>query len=116
MPFKPNNQTKQHAMFAIVLCVMNASQKVGEEEIFVEKVNKTTKRLPDFACKDDPEEEAMLHRILMEFLLFENTEGQAVDVKFYESAIPFKTGDAAMWSGEKTRVYVANHCGLNPKA
>ena len=40
-------------MFAIVLCVMNGSQKIGEEEIFVEKVNKTTKRLPDFACKDD---------------------------------------------------------------
>ena len=80
----------------------------------MEKVNKTTKRLPDFACKDDPEEEAMLHRILMEFLLFENKEGQAVDVKFYESAIPFKTDDA--WSGKKTRVYVANHCGLDPKA
>ena len=52
--------------------------------------------------------------ILMEFLLFENKEGQAVDVKFYDSDIPFKADDT--WSGKKTRVYVANHCGLDPKA
>ena len=112
--FGHSNQNQTNNMFAIVLCVMNASQKAGEEEIFVEKVNKTTKRLPDFACRDDPEEDAMLHRILMEFLLYKNEEGQAVDVKFYDSAIPFKTDDT--WSGKKTRVYVANHTMLDPKA
>ena len=102
-------------MFAIILCVMNGSQKTGEEQIFVEKVNKTTYRLPDLSCKaDDAEAEATLHREIMELLLFENEEGQAVDVKFYESDIAFKTDDE--WHGSKTRVYVANHCGLNPTA
>ena len=101
-------------MFAIILCVMNGTQREGEEQIFVEKVNKTTYRLPDFACKDEPEEEEMLHRVLMEFLLADNEDGQAVDVKFYESDISFKTDDT--WNGRKTRVYVANHTTLKPEA
>ena len=52
-----------------------------------------------------------------EMLLADNEDGgQAVDVKFYESDIPFKTGDDAKWGGEKMVVYVANHCGLKPEA
>jgi hypothetical protein len=102
-------------MFAMILCVMNGSQREGEEEIFVEKITKSTYGLPFMSCPNTVEEEEMLHRVVVEMLQADDNDGgRAVEVKFYDSDIAFKTDDER--NGRKTRVYVANHCGLEPTA